>query len=207
MKIDIAMQKVLLYGLFITGFGLFFSVVIFSQVLPPVEKQVKEGEITENTTPGSTTLPTGYKNYNFGDSIETIRSSLDKDTMFLYEGEPDVTMIEPPDRTTIGVAGREMLENGFFVFYQEKLYEIILEVNPEYLDYFALYMQLYKKYGEPKELNPQRVLWESDNTILTLERSLFVKYLDKKTFEEVTEKMELRKGEEAQTRDEFLNEL
>lgn len=185
---------------------LFFFTVLFSDAVFS-QSAKKTSDTKTQKESGESSLPSGYGKYSFGDSIETVRDAMSNDPLFLYEGEPDVTMVEPPDRTTLGVAGRGMLLNGFFVFYQEKLYEIILEINPERLDYFALYTQLNKKYGEAKVLNPQRALWETEGTILSLERSLFVKYVDRKTFDEVKEKMDLMKSYQMQSREDFLDGL
>lgn len=202
MKKQRLFARVFLYSTLLIFFGVFFCAALFGQ---NTNKKTAKNNLQQEA--GSAALPTSYRNYNFGDSIDAVQSALSNDSLFLYEGEPDVTMIEPPDRTTLGITGRGMLLNGFFVFYQEKLYEIILEINPEYLDHFALYTQLYKKYGEPTELNPQRVLWEDDNVMVNLERSLFVKYIDKKVFDEVKEKMNLHNSYEIESREEFLDGL
>ncbi|MGL4525227.1 MAG: hypothetical protein ACRCVN_06915 [Spirochaetia bacterium] len=184
-------------------FGLFLGDFLISQE----GQETSQQEMTVSDPNSQTEVPAGYRDYTFGLSIADVRKKLENDPQFFYKGEPDVTMMEPPDRTTIGVEGNHLLTNGFFLFHEDQLYGVILEMNTQGLDYFALYSQLNKKYGTPTTLNPQRALWETENVLMSLERALFIKYIDRGVFEQIKEKMDLQKNYEAKTREDFLSEL
>ena len=77
------------------------------------------------------------------------------------------------------------MKRGAFQFYNEKLYTIIVQMNPENIDYYSIYSSLIEKYGEPGLVDQKKAVWENEGVRLVLERPLTIKYIDTATFNEI----------------------
>ena len=56
-------------------------------------------------------------------------------------------------------------------------------------------------------LSPEKIQWESDDTIMSLERPLVIKYTDKAVLEELRSKGRVEKTNEEKNRQDFLDSL
>ena len=149
-------------------------------------------------------LPTGFRSIILGLDIETVKRRLEEDSYFIYRGEPDVSMLAEPNRSLIECRGFRFIDRAFFQFYEERLYTIILRLNPEEFDYYSVYSTLTEKYGESDSLDPEQVIWENEEVRLSLERPLSVKYIEVETFSSILEEAEADETFRAVTRREFL---
>jgi len=77
-------------------------------------------------------------------------------------------------------------------------------LNARLVDHYSVYTSLVRRYGEPLSLNPHEAVWESEETRLSLERPLTVKYLDKTVFDNLLEESRLRENQGLILREEFL---
>ena len=91
-----------------------------------------------------------------------------------------------------------------FQFYEDKLYTIILTCNPQKMDYYSLYQTMSDKYGQENYLDTEKIVWENESVIISLERPVSMKYVDKKVFEGLKKSEEVQKTGEEILRKQFL---
>jgi hypothetical protein len=149
-------------------------------------------------------LSTGFDSFKLGMPLEELKKALKSSTYFVYEGDPDVTLLSRPNTSLIDVTGITYFSHGVFQFLDGTLYSITLELNPVQLDYFSMYTTLTKKYGDPVALDPSTARWESSQVRLTLERPLSVKYLDMPRFLALQKSGTTQKALQSLTRERFL---
>ncbi len=157
-------------------------------------------------------LPNGFRKIQLGMTMEEVKSELLKDTQFGYRGDRDVSLLPTENRSLIETdtsktAPYSFLERCWFQFYDGKLYTITLNLKTEKLDHYSVFAVLCEKYGNPSLLNPEKSEWKNDSVIMTLERPLTVKYVDKKVFEELLNQSLVNKSAEEMTREMFLDEF
>ncbi len=148
-----------------------------------------------------------YRDLYLGMGLEEAKEALLKDSYFAYRGEAEVTMFNNPNENIIDSRGTGFIDRAWLQFREDKLFIIILEMDREYIDYFTIYSRLVKKYGEPDDMNPQFAAWYSDDTILSLEYPLTVKYLDRVSFEASLDESRVRDSFRETSRKEFAEEF
>ena len=149
----------------------------------------------------------GYRNLLLGMPLEQVKTALTAESRFDYRGEPDVSLQDFGSRYLISSKGRGFIEEGFFQFNENLLYLIILEFDPEKMDFYTLQKDLSGKYGPPADLSPQGMTWENDDMKLTLEYPLTLKYLDRRTFDGFIKDAAAREGFREISREEFLKDF
>jgi hypothetical protein len=149
-------------------------------------------------------LPRGFRNLSLGMQLDEVKQELIRDTYFLFRGDPDVSMLARPNSTLIECRGFIYIDRAFFQFDEEKLYTIILKLNPNELDFYSVFTQLTEKYGESDYLDPEQVVWKNDSVQLSLERPLSVKYIDLEIFESIRESARVEESVKAASRKDFL---
>lgn len=152
-------------------------------------------------------LPSSYRSISLGMDIESVKTALSKDGIFGYRGERDVSLLPFANRSLIETAGPSFIRRSWFQFLDDKLYVMIFRLDPDRLDYYSLYSSLVSKYGEPKELNPAKALWDDGAVTLTLERPLTVKYVDTKAFQSIIDADTTGKAASDILREEFIGEF
>jgi hypothetical protein len=151
--------------------------------------------------------PRAFENISLGMSYDAVLDALAESTSFIYRGKPDVSMLDPLDRTTIEVRGAGFVARGFFTFHEDTLYTIHVVMQPSRLDYFTLWRTLQQRYGEPQDISPKRSIWEDDATILTLEQNSALKYIDKATFNKLLDRNNTDKSALTRSQERFLDQL
>ncbi|MCK5250230.1 MAG: hypothetical protein KAJ98_09725 [Spirochaetaceae bacterium] len=148
-----------------------------------------------------------YRGISLGMSPDAVKDLLSQDSWFNYRGEADVSLLERPRGSLIDAGGSLFISRGLFQFEEEALSAIMLELNPETIDWFTVYTTLEERYGTPVDLNPSKAWWEDGSTRLALERPLTVKYLDLGVFEAAQAAESDRIAWREQAREEFLDEF
>jgi len=171
--------------------------VLFLLPLHFVEAQSEEG----------VTIPRSYHGISLGMAPEEVKDLLLQDPWFNYRGDADVSLLERPRASLIDAGGSLFIKRGLFQFENDALSAILLELNPDTIDWFTVYTTLEDRYGNPADLNPQKAWWEDGQTRLALERPLTVKYLDLSVFEAAKAEVSDRAAWRAKAREEFLNEF
>ena len=75
------------------------------------------------------------------------------------------------------------------------------------MDHYSMFTNLVEKYGQPSFLDPREALWETDETLIILERPLTIKYIDKKVFTDIISESTLIQSRRVKERQEFLDEF
>ena len=157
-------------------------------------------------------IPHGFRKIQLGMSVEEVKDALRKDSQFGYRGDRDVSLLPGENRSLIETdtsrtAPYSFLDRCWFQFYDGKLYTIILNLKQEKLDHYSIFSTLCRKYGNPNSLDPEKSEWKNDSVIMSLERPLTLKYVDKNVFDELLEKSLVEKSAQEITREMFLDEL
>ena len=148
--------------------------------------------------------PPGYRSVTLGMSREAVRAALLDDPLFGYRGEPDVSLLAGTERSIIESSGDSYVARSFFQFDSGALATITLLLDDRLVDYFTMFTQLTKRYGEPNTLSPRDAVWAFRDVRLSLERPLTVKYIDQRVLDRLLS--EAQAGEELRARalDAFL---
>ncbi len=152
-------------------------------------------------------LPRGFGEIEFGLPRGDVSTLLLRNPNFNFRGDPDVQFLPIRQQVVIDTAGFDFIRRGYFQFHEDQLYSIILSLNAQEIDYFTMFERLSELYGAPIDLDPRRVIWEDEETRLTLERPLEVKYLDLVIFRQLQNVEEIRRADRARAREEFLDQF
>lgn len=157
-------------------------------------------------------LPRGYKGIQLGMSLEETKENLVKDPDFGYHGERDVSLIPNSSKTLIETdadkgLGSNFLSRCWFQFFNDELFIITINVNPQKMDYYSIFTKLCQKYGDPTSFNPQSATWKNDEITMSLEKPLTLKYIDNKIYEQTQNSSNIQASPTEITRDMFLDEL
>ena len=148
----------------------------------PVHIDGKELPPSLYINPSPEALPAGYRSIVLGMDFEAVKDALKKDGLFGYRGERDVSLLPGENRVLIETLSTGYLARCWFQFYENKLYTIIINFNPEKIDFYSVLTELLKKYGEPASLSPETVYWQNADISLNLERPVSLKYMDMHVF-------------------------
>lgn len=152
-------------------------------------------------------LPRGFRELRLGMDMAAAKEALKKDGFFNYQGDSDVSLLNEPTRSLIDCSGITYIDRAFFQFYEDYLYTIILRLNMEEIDFYSMYTALKKKYGEPRDVSPELILWESGEVLFSLERPVTVKYIDKKVFLQLEEESRAEEAFGKVRRDDLIDEF
>ena len=157
-------------------------------------------------------LPDGYGDVHLGMSLKETKTQLLKNSDFGYSGDRDVSLLPGDARILIetnatGGRGSPFLTQCWFQFYNEQLYIITININPQKTDYYSMFTTLCNKYGQPQELDPQKAVWKNDTITIQLEKPLSVKYIDNETFDMLKTASTVEKSFEEKNAQSFLDEF
>lgn len=152
-------------------------------------------------------VPDHFGKIYLGMTMNQVKEALQNDENFHFTGDPDISILHRPNETLIECSGTYFIDRAFFQFYEDKLYTIILSLNSDEIDHYSMYTTLSGKYGKPDSLNPQKSVWESEKNILSLERPLVVKYIDRKVLDTIRTSGRSRKTLRELSRQQFLRQF
>jgi len=152
-------------------------------------------------------LPRGFHGIELGMELEQVKELLQKDELFYYRGNPDVSFLPLPKQTLIECPGNTYISRAYFQFEQEKLFIMILVLNIKEVDYFSMFATLSKKYGQPIYLDPSAAVWSSKEIRLSLEKPLTIKYIHLPVFNQLRDQGKAKEGTLEYYRKDFLKEF
>ena len=157
-------------------------------------------------------LPHGYKNITLGMTLNETKEALVKEPDFGYHGDRDVSLIPNSSKVLIETdaergLGSNFLSRCWFQFFNDELFIITININPQKIDYYSIFTKLTEKYGEPVSFNPQAATWKNDEVTMSLEKPLTLKYIDNKIFEETQNYSNIQKSPTEVTQQMFLDGL
>jgi hypothetical protein len=131
----------------------------------------------------SVDLPRSFQNIFLGISLETLKSYLRDDDAFNFREERDVSLIpSAPEQTLVETQGRSFIRRAFFQLRSGEVFIMSFTLNTALVDHYSVFTTFVKRYGEPTSLSPREAVWETEETRVSIERPLTVKYIDKNSF-------------------------
>jgi hypothetical protein len=158
-------------------------------------------------------LPSGYKKYLFGMSMDEVKETIKDDSLLKNVREEVLSVGIEPDKEILTVYGDRRnggyVEKAYFQFNEDKLFYIYLELSQKKVGYYSLLKSMTDKYGNATNLEPKKASWENDSVRIQIEKPCVLKYVDVKTWDSLSSMeadMEARKIEKIE-REKFLEDL
>ena len=162
---------------------------------------------TGSIVPGSQPLPRTFRELSLGMGLSDLKDALTDDGLFAFRGDPDVSFLPAREENLVETTGLSFIRRAFFQLREGKVFIMAFSMDPRRIDHYSVFVSLVKKYGEPASLNPREAVWENDETRVSLERPLTVKYIDMTVFRAIMGEAGAEEAAEVFLRQGFLNEL
>ena len=148
--------------------------------------------------------PRQYRELSLGMPLDELKSALINDSLFLFRGDRDVSFLPIREETLIETTGLSFIRRAYFQLVDGIVYIMSFSLDTRIMDHYSVFTSFIKKYGEPVTLNPAEAIWESDDTRVSIERPLTIKYIDKTIFNRLLEESRTNDRQELLRREEFL---
>ena len=152
-------------------------------------------------------IPRKFRNISLGMSLDDLKESLKNDNLFSFRGDRDVSLLPNREQSLVETTGLSFIRRAFFQLREGAVFIMAFSLDPRLVDHYSVYTSIVKQYGQPSQLDPSRAVWENDETRLTIERPLTVKYIDKQVFNSLVEESKTSESAEIRMREDFLNEF
>jgi hypothetical protein len=153
---------------------------------------------------GDAVQPQGFRGVSLGMDLDTVKGLLLEDPYFDYRGDPDVSFLPRSVESLIECRGNSYVDRAYFQFAEKKLYIMTIVLDLDRIDHYSVFTRLTDKYGPFTSLTPLKVTWEFSDTVLTLERPLALKYIDKEVFDRQLEEGQAKEAVQDISRKRFL---
>jgi hypothetical protein len=154
-----------------------------------------------------TKLPRKYRELSLGMSLDDLKANLTSDNYFTFRGDRDVSFLPVRNQSLVETTGASFIKRAFFQLRDEAVFIMAFSLNTEIIDHYSVFTQLVEKYGQPSYLDPSTAVWETDETRISIERPLTVKYIDKKVFTDIINESGLIESGQVKLRQDFLNDF
>jgi hypothetical protein len=152
-------------------------------------------------------VPRQFRGIALGMSLDELKTALIADSLFSFRGDRDVSFLPVREETMVETTGLSYIRRAFFQLTQGAVYIMSFSLDTRQIDHYSVFTSFVKKYGEPVELSPGEAVWESENTRVSIERPLTVKYIDKTVFNRLLEESKARDSQEVLRRESFLGDF
>jgi hypothetical protein len=156
---------------------------------------------------GTEGMPRQFRSLYLGMSLEELKSALTKDSYFNFRGDSDVSLLPARDQSLVETTGSLFIRRAFFQFRDGELFIMALVMDTNQIDYYSMFTNFVSKYGEPAYLDPKETVWENEDTRISIERPLTVKYIDKLIFNDIIDESAVNESGRVQLRHDFINEF
>ena len=157
--------------------------------------------------PGDSSLPRQFRNISLGMNIDDLKASLLEDNYFNFRGDRDVSLLPQREQSLVETTGSSFIRRAFFQLRDSQVFIMSFALNTQIIDHYSVFTQFVEKYGEPVSLDPKAAVWETEQTRISIERPLTVKYIDKTVFDDIINESSLVESGQVRLRQEFLNEF
>lgn len=205
------MKRLFFFFLILPVFSL---VLAFAQGTPPPEPSPPEtydvfipGRTGPRITPGSEPLSRSFRKLVLGMSLEELKNELADDGLFEFRGDRDISFLPAREENLVETTGLAFIRRAFFQLRNGQVFIMAFSMDTRKIDHYSVFVSLVKKYGEPVSLNPHESVWENEETRISLERPLTVKYIDMAVFKQIIEESRAEETHEVFLRQGFLNEF
>lgn len=190
-------------GGFFYGKKTFIFLLLLSCLFPLASGAQEAGQAAAE----SGALPRNFRELTLGMSLDELKAGLEKDALFNFRGDRDVSFLPARDQSLVETTGSLFIKRAFFQLRDGSLYIMAFSLNTAEVDHYSTFTQLVAKYGQPSYLDPKEAIWETGDTRIALERPLTVKYIDKKVFDDIINESLLGESRQVRLRQEFLDEF
>jgi hypothetical protein len=149
-------------------------------------------------------VPRQFRRLSLGQSLDDLKSSLVRDELFSFRGDRDVSWLPVREQTLVETTGLSFIRRAYFQLQGGAVYIMSFSLDTRLMDHYSVFTSFVKKYGEPSALSPGESVWENEETRVSLERPLTIKYIDKKVFDRLVAESKTQKRQEVLRREEFL---
>jgi hypothetical protein len=152
-------------------------------------------------------LPRQFREISLGMGLDGLKEALQKDDLFNFRGDRDVSFLPAREESLVETTGSSFVRRAFFQLRDGSLFIMSYALNTGMMDHYSMFTNLVEKYGSPAYINPKEAVWETEDTRITLERPLTIKYIDKKVFDGIISESTLIQSRRVKERQEFLDEF
>jgi hypothetical protein len=152
-------------------------------------------------------LPRQFREISLGMGLDNLKEALQKDKLFNFRGDRDVSFIPAREESLVETTGSSFVRRAFFQLRDGVLFIMSFTLDTGLMDHYSMFTNLVEKYGQPSFLDTREALWETEDTLITLERPLTIKYIDKKVFTDIINESALIQSRRVKERQEFLDEF
>lgn len=157
--------------------------------------------------PGSEELPRAFRELRLGMDLEELKKALADDGLFEFRGDRDVSFLPAKEENLVETTGLSFIRRAFFQLREGRVFIMAFSLDPSMIDHYSVFTSLIKKYGEPVQLNPREAIWENNETRISVERPLTVKYIDMAVFKAIMGEARTEEAAEVFRRRGFLDEF
>ena len=156
---------------------------------------------------GENGLPRHFRELTLGMSLDDLRDTLQRDGMFNFRGDRDVSFIPLREESLVETTGSSFIQRAFFQLRDGELFIMSFTLNMELMDHHSMFTHFVQRYGQPTYLNPREAIWEDGDTRISLGRPLTVRYIDRRVFDDIVSESMLIESRRVHERQEFLDEF
>ena len=149
-------------------------------------------------------IPRQFRELSLGMALDDLKSALTRDSLFRFRGDRDVSFLPIRAETLVETTGSSYIRRAFFQLSDGAVFIMSFSLDTRRMDHYSVFTSFVDKYGQPLALSPAEAVWETDETRVSIERPLTVKYIDKMVFDRLTEESKTREAREIVRREEFL---
>jgi len=161
----------------------------------------------ENNAYAENGLPRQFREISLGMSLDALRDALQRDGMFSFRGERDVSFIPVREESLVETTGTSFIRRAFFQLRDGELFIMSFTINTDLMDHHSMFTHFVSRHGQPTYLNPREAIWEDGATRISLERPLTVRYIDRGVFDDIVSESMLVESRRIHERQEFLDEF
>lgn len=188
-----------LFGLFLTISPLLAQETMEYFIPEPPKKSI----VPENPE----APPRQFRGLFLGQGLDELKKALAGDGYFSFRGDRDVSLLPAREETLVESTGLSYIRRAFFQLSGGAVYIMSFSLDTRVMDHYSVYTSFVRKYGLPGALSPGEAVWETEETRVSIERPLTIKYIDKKVFDRLVEESRAAENYEMLAREEFLNEF
>ena len=152
-------------------------------------------------------VPRQFRSLSLGLSLDELRTALIRDDLFHFRGDRDVSFLPIREQTLVETTGPSFIRRAHFQLTGEVVYIMSFTLNTRLIDHYSVFTSFVRRYGEPVSLNPMEAVWESEETRVSLERPLTIKYIDRTVFDRLVRDSRNLEDRQMLRREEFLAEF
>lgn len=149
----------------------------------PLKNFSQEG--ASQTTPPSERT---FRTVSLLEPYAGVMEKLKADTLILVDPDSDFGDFDEENPELIKAKIPFYLNHLYYQFFEGKLFVIALFFNPQKFSYLEVYRDMKAKYGKPRLYDAENAVWETEKTLILLDKLPSLKYIDKDSFNRIREK-------------------